>query len=86
MVYKQYKHIFYGDIDKYTIYMHYTAIRSLLLILSRFIGLPRFSYLPVGLGFFGCIKKFKILGDFLDSIGLSLLKIATFSSQLFDVS
>ena len=26
--------------------MHYTAIRSLLLILSRFIGLPRFSYLP----------------------------------------
>ena len=26
--------------------MHYTAIRSLLLILSRFIGLPRFSYTP----------------------------------------
>ena len=26
--------------------MHYTAIQSLLLILSRFIGLPRFSYLP----------------------------------------
>ena len=26
--------------------MHYTAIRSLLLILFRFIGLPRFSYLP----------------------------------------
>ena len=26
--------------------MHYTAIRSLLLILPRFIGLPRFSYPP----------------------------------------
>ena len=47
IVYEQYKHIFYGDIDKYIIYMHYTAIRSLLLILSRFIGLPPFSYLPL---------------------------------------
>ena len=28
-------------------FIHYTAIRSLLLILSRFIGLPRFSYLPI---------------------------------------
>ena len=47
IVYEQYKHIFYCDIDRYIIYMHYTAIRSLLLILSRFIGLPRFSYLPL---------------------------------------
>ena len=44
-----YKHIVYCDIDKYIIYMHYTAILILLLILSRFIGLPRYSYLPAKL-------------------------------------
>ena len=44
------EHIFYGDIDKYIIYMHYTAIQSLLLILSRFKGLHRFSYLPAFIG------------------------------------